>query len=178
MSISSPTSFGKAYDYDFDIMKIRDPVKDLAERNGWRFEQIILDHHHKQRMGQFSRHLGIRARGVREALFIEFHKTDDRAHLVNRSISRVTHPLGSLRILASIIPADLKIKQATMHVRTEHDQRLRSDVARFKDIYACLTHLANGYRFHCDRQAQKPPLVPDPSTLRRKARCHVSNVQA
>ena len=41
---ADPGSFGKVYDYDFDVMKIRGPVKKLVEENGWRFEQIILDH--------------------------------------------------------------------------------------------------------------------------------------
>jgi len=39
-----PGSFGKVYDYNFDVMKIRGPVKDLVEANGWRFEQIIMDY--------------------------------------------------------------------------------------------------------------------------------------
>lgn len=39
-----PSSFGKVYDYDFDVKKIRGPVKDMVEANGWRFEQIILDY--------------------------------------------------------------------------------------------------------------------------------------
>jgi hypothetical protein len=38
-------SFGKAYEYDFDVTKIRGPVKDLVESNGWKFEQIITDYH-------------------------------------------------------------------------------------------------------------------------------------
>lgn len=41
---ADPTSFGKVYDYDFDVTKIRGPVKQLVEANGWRFEQIILDY--------------------------------------------------------------------------------------------------------------------------------------
>lgn len=41
---ADPTSFGKVYDYDFDVTKIRGPVKDLVEGNGWKFEQIILDY--------------------------------------------------------------------------------------------------------------------------------------
>jgi predicted amidophosphoribosyltransferase len=32
------------YDYDFDVMKIRGPVKELVESNGWKFEQIIFDY--------------------------------------------------------------------------------------------------------------------------------------
>lgn len=39
-----PTSFGKAYEYDFDISKIRDPVRQLVEGSGWKFEQIITDY--------------------------------------------------------------------------------------------------------------------------------------
>lgn len=39
-----PGSFGKVYDYDFDVTKIRGPVKELVEANGWKFEQIILDY--------------------------------------------------------------------------------------------------------------------------------------
>jgi len=38
------SSFGKVYEYDFDVMKIRGPVKELVEANGWTFEQIIMDH--------------------------------------------------------------------------------------------------------------------------------------
>ena len=41
---ADPSSFGKAYQYDFDVSKIRGPVKELVEANGWRFEQIILDY--------------------------------------------------------------------------------------------------------------------------------------
>jgi hypothetical protein len=41
---ADPTSFGKVYEYDFDIRKVRDPVKQLAEANGWKFEQIITDY--------------------------------------------------------------------------------------------------------------------------------------
>lgn len=48
---SDPASFGKVYSYDFDVAKIRDPVKDLVERNGWRFEQIILDHQPAREQG-------------------------------------------------------------------------------------------------------------------------------
>lgn len=39
-----PSSLGKAYQYDFDVNKIRGPVKDLVEANGWKFEQIIMDY--------------------------------------------------------------------------------------------------------------------------------------
>jgi hypothetical protein len=41
---ADPSSLGKAYQYDFDVTKIRGPVKELVEANGWRFEQIILDY--------------------------------------------------------------------------------------------------------------------------------------
>lgn len=41
---ADPSSFGKAYQYDFDVTKIRGPVKEVVEANGWRFEQIILDY--------------------------------------------------------------------------------------------------------------------------------------
>jgi len=42
---ADPSSFGKVYSYDFDVTKIRGPVKELVEANGWKFEQIILDYH-------------------------------------------------------------------------------------------------------------------------------------
>jgi len=32
------------YQYDFDVAKIRGPVKELVEANGRRFEQIVLDY--------------------------------------------------------------------------------------------------------------------------------------
>jgi hypothetical protein len=41
---ADPSSFGKVYDYDFDVMKIRGPVKDLVEADGWKFEQTIQDY--------------------------------------------------------------------------------------------------------------------------------------
>jgi hypothetical protein len=41
---ADPSSFGKVYSYDFDVTKIRGPVKELVEANGWKFEQIILDY--------------------------------------------------------------------------------------------------------------------------------------
>jgi hypothetical protein len=41
---ADPTSFGKVYQYDFDVAKIRGPVKELVEANGWKLEQIILDY--------------------------------------------------------------------------------------------------------------------------------------
>ena len=42
---ADPSSFGKVYQYDFDVRKIRDPVKDLVESDGWKFEQILTDYH-------------------------------------------------------------------------------------------------------------------------------------
>ena len=42
---ADPSSFGKVYKYDFDVRKIRDPIKDLVESNGWEFEQILTDYH-------------------------------------------------------------------------------------------------------------------------------------
>jgi hypothetical protein len=39
-----PSSFGKVYQYDFDVSKIRNPVEELVEANGWRFEQIVTDY--------------------------------------------------------------------------------------------------------------------------------------
>jgi len=47
-----PSSLGKVYQYDFDVTKIRGPVKGLVESNGWRFEQIILDYQPAQVQGQ------------------------------------------------------------------------------------------------------------------------------
>ena len=41
---ADPSSFGKAYQYDFDVTKIRGPVKELVEASGWKFEQIIMDY--------------------------------------------------------------------------------------------------------------------------------------
>lgn len=38
------SSFGTVYKYDFDVNKIRGPVKELVEANGWKFEQIIRDY--------------------------------------------------------------------------------------------------------------------------------------
>ena len=49
---ADPSSFGKVYDYDFDVTKIRAPVKGLVEANGWRFEQIILDYRPAPAQGQ------------------------------------------------------------------------------------------------------------------------------
>ena len=42
---ADPSSFGKVYQYDFDVRKIRDPIKDLVESDGWKFEQILTDYH-------------------------------------------------------------------------------------------------------------------------------------
>lgn len=39
-----PSSLGTVYKYDFDVNKIRGPVKELVEANGWKFEQIIMDY--------------------------------------------------------------------------------------------------------------------------------------
>ena len=39
-----PSNFGTVYKYDFDVNKIRGPVKELVEANGWKFEQIIMDY--------------------------------------------------------------------------------------------------------------------------------------
>jgi hypothetical protein len=39
-----PSSFGKVYQYDFDVARIRGPVKELIEENGWKFEQVIMDY--------------------------------------------------------------------------------------------------------------------------------------
>jgi len=36
-----PRSFGKVYDYEFDVRKIREPIKSLIERNGWKFTQVL-----------------------------------------------------------------------------------------------------------------------------------------
>jgi hypothetical protein len=41
---ADPSSIGKTYEYDYDVNKIRGPVKDLVESNGWKFEQIIMDY--------------------------------------------------------------------------------------------------------------------------------------
>ena len=38
-----PTSFGKVYQYDFDVEKIRRPVRELVQSEGWKFEHIITD---------------------------------------------------------------------------------------------------------------------------------------
>jgi hypothetical protein len=37
-----PTSFGKVYDYSYDIEKIRVPIRQVVESAGWKFTQIIL----------------------------------------------------------------------------------------------------------------------------------------
>jgi len=49
---ADPSTLGKVYDYDFDVLKIRGPVRALVEANGWRFEQIILDYHPSRPQGQ------------------------------------------------------------------------------------------------------------------------------
>ncbi len=49
---ADPGSFGKAYEYDFDVTRIRGPVKELVEANGWKFEQIILDYQPARVQGQ------------------------------------------------------------------------------------------------------------------------------
>jgi len=36
-----PRSFGKVYDYEFDVRKIREPIKSLIEQNGWKFTQVL-----------------------------------------------------------------------------------------------------------------------------------------
>ena len=41
-----PTSFGKVYQYDFDVEKIRRPVRELVQSEDWKFEQIITDFKH------------------------------------------------------------------------------------------------------------------------------------
>lgn len=41
---ADPTSFEKVYQYDFDVERIRGPVKQLIESEGWKFEQIITDY--------------------------------------------------------------------------------------------------------------------------------------
>lgn len=38
-----PSSFGKVYQYDFDVENIRKPVRELIQSEGWKFEQIITD---------------------------------------------------------------------------------------------------------------------------------------
>ena len=40
---ADPTSFGKVYQYDFDVEKIRRPIRELVEAEGWSFQQIIGD---------------------------------------------------------------------------------------------------------------------------------------
>ncbi len=49
-----PSSFGKVYQYDFDVTKIRGPVKELVEANGWKFEQIIMDYRPSKRAASAS----------------------------------------------------------------------------------------------------------------------------
>jgi len=38
-----PKSFGKVYDYSFDVETIRDPVRRTIEDAGWKFTQVILE---------------------------------------------------------------------------------------------------------------------------------------
>jgi len=40
------------FQYDFDVRRIRDPVKQLVEANGWKFKQIVLDYKHPSRRDQ------------------------------------------------------------------------------------------------------------------------------
>lgn len=35
-----PSSLGKVYDYNFDVSKIRDPIRKLVEDSGWKFRQV------------------------------------------------------------------------------------------------------------------------------------------
>ncbi len=37
-----PKSFGKVYDYSFDVETVRDPVRRTVENAGWKFNQVIL----------------------------------------------------------------------------------------------------------------------------------------
>ncbi len=37
-----PNSFGKVYDYSYDVEKIRRPVREIVEAAGWKFNQVIL----------------------------------------------------------------------------------------------------------------------------------------
>jgi len=55
---ADPASFGKVYEYDFDVRKIRDPVKQLVEANGWKFEQIITDHQPSSKKSAFCTECG------------------------------------------------------------------------------------------------------------------------
>jgi len=41
---ADPSSFGKVYQYNFDVKQVREPLKQLVESNGWKFEQIVMDH--------------------------------------------------------------------------------------------------------------------------------------
>jgi len=36
-----PRSFEKVYDYEFDVRKIREPIKSLIEQSGWKFTQVL-----------------------------------------------------------------------------------------------------------------------------------------
>ena len=55
---ADPTSFGKVYQIDFDVRKIRDPVKQLVEANGWKFEQIVMDFQPDKKMKVFCSQCG------------------------------------------------------------------------------------------------------------------------
>jgi len=37
-----PTSFGKVYDYKFDVKEVREPIKKLIEQSGWKFKQVTF----------------------------------------------------------------------------------------------------------------------------------------
>ena len=37
-----PSSFGKVYDYSYDVEKIRTPVRQIVDAAGWKFNQVIL----------------------------------------------------------------------------------------------------------------------------------------
>ena len=37
-----PGSFGKVYDYSYDVEKIRTPVRQIVDAAGWKFNQVIL----------------------------------------------------------------------------------------------------------------------------------------
>jgi hypothetical protein len=51
-----PSSLSKVYQYDFDVAKIRGPVKELVQANDWKFEQIISDY--RPPLGQGQRFCG------------------------------------------------------------------------------------------------------------------------
>lgn len=37
-----PGSFGKVYDYSFDIEKVRGPIRQAVQNSGWKFSQVVL----------------------------------------------------------------------------------------------------------------------------------------